>query len=75
MKLVKNKKLLEETDASMKEKSIMNISKKEYIEEHLKDHIERGNFRPARMRGCDNVEWIPKKKTKLFKDTHIRAED
>ena len=68
MKLVKNKKLLEQSDASNREKSIMRISKKEYVEEHLKDHISRGNFKKLRMRGNDNVELAPKKKVKLFKE-------
>lgn len=68
MKLVKNKRLLEQSDASNREKSIMKISKKDYIEEHLKEHISRGNFRKLRIRGTDNVELAPKKKVKLFKD-------
>jgi len=53
---------LEYTWAAKKERQLLETSKKEYVAEHLKEHINRGNFNQRKNRINDNIEMTPKSK-------------
>lgn len=53
---------------ALKDPSLLLIesSTKDFITEHLMDHIQKGNFTQKQRRDNDNIEMIPKNNIKLF---------
>ena len=42
-------------------------STKDFIVDHLREHIDKGNFNARKRRDNDNIEMTPKSNIKLFR--------